>query len=74
MLGIPISIPKLFPLLVRHQFLSLVSLKTILDLFASDYDPKSKCEYHMRVIGHSTAKCKQLEQRVEDLIEDGTLT
>ncbi|EOY32329.1 Uncharacterized protein TCM_040133 [Theobroma cacao] len=48
--------------------------KIISNPSANNYDPNAKCDYHMGAIGHSIEKCRQFEEKIENLIKDGTLT
>ncbi|EOY09160.1 Uncharacterized protein TCM_024561 [Theobroma cacao] len=57
-----------------NQYFSPVPIKTVPNPSARNYDPNAKCDYHMRTIGHSIEKCRQLNEKIEILIKDGTLT
>ncbi|EOY32339.1 Uncharacterized protein TCM_040155 [Theobroma cacao] len=41
---------------------------------ARNYDLNAKCDYHMGAIEHSIEKCRQLKEKIENLIKDGSLT
>ncbi|XP_017972534.1 PREDICTED: uncharacterized protein LOC108661152 [Theobroma cacao] len=71
---LPIPIFKFLPLLIENQYLNLVPMKTIPNPSARNYNPNAKCDYHMGAIGHSTEKCRQLKEKIENLMKDGTLT
>ena len=72
--SLPIPIQDLFPLLVKNQLITLVPMKTTPNPMSRNYDPDGRCGYHMRAIGHSTKKCRQLMEKIEGLIRKGILT
>ncbi|EOY03683.1 Gag-pro-like protein [Theobroma cacao] len=71
---LPMPISKLLPILIENQYLSLVPMKTISNPSARNYDANAKCDYHMGAIGHLTEKCRQLKEKIENLIRDGSFT
>ncbi|EOY09377.1 Uncharacterized protein TCM_024812 [Theobroma cacao] len=68
------STSNLLPLLIENQYLNLVPMKIIPNPSTRNYDPNAKCDYHIGVIGHLTKKCKQLKEKIENLIKDGILS
>ncbi|WRX13477.1 Retrotransposon gag domain - like 10 [Theobroma cacao] len=44
---LPMPISKLLPILIENQYLSLVSMKIVLNPSARNYDPNAKCDYHI---------------------------
>ncbi|EOY19788.1 Uncharacterized protein TCM_045127 [Theobroma cacao] len=71
---LPMLILKLLPILIENRYLSLVPMKTVPNPSTRNNDPNAKCDYHMGAIGHSTEKCTQLKEKIENLIKDDSLT
>ncbi|RDX94267.1 hypothetical protein CR513_23363, partial [Mucuna pruriens] len=68
---IPVSYSELLQHLLRESLVGTVPLKLLLPPYSKNYDPNAKCDYHTRVVGHSTKKCWSLKHKVQDLVDAG---
>ncbi|RDY10083.1 hypothetical protein CR513_05454, partial [Mucuna pruriens] len=51
----------------------ILPLKPLVPSYPRSYDPKARCDYHGRVVGHTTERCWGLKHKVQDLLDGGLL-
>ncbi|KAA0060308.1 RNA-directed DNA polymerase (Reverse transcriptase), Ribonuclease H-like protein [Cucumis melo var. makuwa] len=66
---IPMSYTELLPQLLKSHQVAIVPQEPLQPPYPKWYDPNIKCEYHARVVGHSTENCFPLKTKVQSLVK-----
>ncbi|KAA0065920.1 uncharacterized protein E6C27_scaffold538G001040 [Cucumis melo var. makuwa] len=60
---------ELLPQLLKSHQVAIVSQKPMQPPYPKWYDPKAKCEYHARAVGHSSKNCFPLKAKMQSLVK-----
>ncbi|RDX98701.1 hypothetical protein CR513_18344, partial [Mucuna pruriens] len=58
----------------NKKLVEIIRLKPLEPPYPRSYDPKARCDYLGKAVGHSTKRCSSLKQKVQDLLDGGLLS
>jgi hypothetical protein len=71
---IPIPYSQLWPLLIKNSLVEPRNVRPLEPPYPHWYNPNAKCEFHSGAVGHSIEDCRALKEKVQELIDNKSLS